>query len=71
MSSSDPVCIGCNKQPHEIEEYIECAKEEGETPAEYVRKEEGTYNHTNGHFLCTICYVKQGMPSSSRGWIAP
>jgi hypothetical protein len=66
-----PQCIRCKKFADELEEYIEAAKEEGETPAEYVEKEEGTYNSGNGHFLCTPCYVAAGMPSGPRGWIAP
>jgi hypothetical protein len=37
----------------------------------YVRNEEGTYNQDNGHFLCTDCYIKAGMPSSSLGWVCP
>ena len=37
----------------------------------YVRRGEGTYNRDNGHFLCTPCYIKAGMPSSPRGWRAP
>lgn len=66
-----PFCTGCKKHADEIEEYIEIAKEESMTPDDYVRKEEGTYNRANGHFLCTKCYVKAGMPSSPRGWTAP
>ena len=66
-----PLCIGCGKHPDELEEYVEIAKEEGMTPDEFVRKEEGTYNRENGHFLCTPCYAKAGMPSSPRGWVAP
>ena len=66
-----PLCTGCNKTPSQIDEFIEIAKEEGITPDDYVRNEEGTYNRTNGHFLCTDCYIKAGMPSSPRGWVAP
>lgn len=64
-------CIGCNKQPHEIEEYTEMASDEGMTPEQYVRSEEGTFNRENGHFACTTCYINMGMPSSPRGWTAP
>jgi hypothetical protein len=67
----EPICIGCNKQPHELNEYVDAAQECGLFPADYVRREEGTYNPRNGHFLCTFCYIKAGMPSSPRGWIAP
>jgi predicted alternative tryptophan synthase beta-subunit len=41
------------------------------TPERYVACEEGTFNCNNGHFACTTCYVKMGMPSSPRGWVAP
>jgi hypothetical protein len=66
-----PLCIGCNKRPDEIEECVEIAKEEGMTPDDFVRNEEGTYNGANGHFLCTDCYIRAGMPSSPYGWFAP
>ena len=69
--SIQPICSGCNKKPDELEEYIELAKEEGMTPNQYVKEEEGTYNKRNGHFLCTDCYIDAGMPSSPTGWIAP
>lgn len=45
--------------------------EVGETPAEYIRENEGTYNRTNGHFLCDECYIAAGMPTISGGWICP
>jgi len=71
-----PICIGCNKVPSDIEEYIEAAKENGPghgmTPEVYVRLEEGTYNPENGHFLCTDCYIARGMPTApSIRWVAP
>lgn len=64
-------CIGCNKKPHEIEEYVEAAADEDTTPEQYVSSEEGTFNRENGHFACTSCYILMGMPSSPRGWVAP
>lgn len=67
-------CIGCHKHPSEIEEYVLCAKQEPNyftDAADYVRKEEGTFNAENGHFACDICYIKMGMPSSPYGWTAP
>jgi len=67
----NPICTGCNKRPEEIDEYIEIAEIEEITPDDFVREEEGTYNPENGHFLCTNCYIKAGMPSSPKGWIAP
>lgn len=66
-----PICTGCNKHPEEIAEYAEAAADEEMDVDQYVREEEGTYNYENGHFLCTSCYVKAGMPSSDRGWVAP
>jgi len=57
-----PICTGCNKTADEIQEYIESAEESDMTVEEYVRSEEGTYNPTNGHFLCTDCYIVAGMP---------
>jgi hypothetical protein len=37
----------------------------------YVIQEEGTYNKTNGHFLCDTCYIKAGMPTKPYGWKCP
>ena len=66
-----PICAGCNKHPDQIEEYVEMAADCGMTPDAYVRAEEGTYNPSSGRFLCTECYVNQGMPSSPAGWVVP
>ena len=68
---NDLICIGCGKRPYEIEEYIMAGRETDLTPTEYVQMEEGTLNHENGHFLCTDCWIKAGMPSSPTGWVAP
>ena len=72
----NPICVGCGKHPTELEEYVEASSPKawggkGISPDDYVRREEGTYNRENGHFLCTDCYVAAGMPSSPRGWVAP
>ena len=72
-----PICIGCNRAPSDLEEYIEASKEaraggEEITPEQYVKLEEGTYNPENGHFLCTDCYIEKGMPTApSIRWVAP
>jgi hypothetical protein len=69
-----PICTGCNKTADEIPEYIEAAADAEMTVEQYVREEEGTYNPSNGHFLCTSCYINAGMPASKPGqpgWIAP
>ena len=55
-------CVGCCKKPEEIGEYVDCAEENDMTALDYVIQEEGTYNPRNGAFLCTECYIKQGMP---------
>lgn len=34
-------------------------------------REEGTLNPENGHYLCNDCYIRNGQPSSSRGWVCP
>lgn len=67
-----PICTGCNKTPGDIEEYVDMAVEYKYHDVDaWVRRHEGTYNPENGHFLCTDCYVKAGMPSSLTGWKAP
>lgn len=68
------ICTGCNKTADELEEYIEGARDAEMTVEEYVRREEGTYNPDNGHFLCTSCYIEAGMPANlypGKGWVAP
>ena len=70
------ICVGCNKHPAEIEEYVEAVAEQPEEytdPDDYVRQEEGTLNTANGHFLCTDCYIAAGMPSKPYRdrWVAP
>lgn len=68
------VCCECGLTPEQLDEYVEAAHEMGVTPEEYVRREEGTYNPENGHFCCTECYIKIGMPSTGvafGGWKAP
>lgn len=68
-----PMCTGCNKPANEIDEYKFGAEENDMTVEDFVREEEGTYNPTNGHFLCTDCYIKAGMPSLPypQTWVAP
>ena len=73
----DPICVGCAKRPPEIEGYrIATMMHPDDEPTDeeitqYVIAEEGTYNPTNGHFLCDPCYIRNGQPSSSRGWRCP
>jgi hypothetical protein len=70
-SIEDPICTGCNRRPPEISEYSEDATQSGMDPTTYVIREEGTFNPQNGHFLCTDCYIKAGMPVAPGGWVAP
>lgn len=72
MKRPDLLCTGCGKHPSEIDEYKDMAQVNNmESPDEYCWQEEGTLNRENGHFLCTSCYIRAGMPSSPRGWVAP
>jgi hypothetical protein len=66
-----PVCVICCCNPDELSEYTEPAAELNISANEYVRKEEGTFNRQNGHFLCTPCYVVASQPSGPNGWVAP
>jgi hypothetical protein len=74
---NDPICIGCARRPTEMISYIDAVMGESGPPASpeqirlYVIYNEGTYNSRNGHFLCDECYIRNGMPSSDRGWICP
>jgi|GEM_PF-1050577 len=60
-------CKICEKQPHEIYEYVSAAKAEGITPLEFVEENEGTYNPEKQLFYCTNCYVDIGMPFGKCG----
>ena len=70
-ADADMVCIGCQKHPSELSEYNPLVTGATLTAAQYVRREEGTYNPSNGHFLCTSCYIDQGMPIHPIGWTCP
>lgn len=66
------ICIGCRKIPAQLDEYWPINTGEDMTPDAYVWAEEGTLNTSNGHFTCTACYVKMGMPTlPGTGWKAP
>lgn len=75
MPNMDIRCAYCGKPPGELEEYVDGfeSDDEYETIEEYVRNEEGTFNPQNGHFACTPCYIRIGMPSRDypNGWVAP
>lgn len=61
-------CVGCDRAPEDIPEYVAAGLAEGMTPADYVYEEEGTLNTRTGLFTCTECYVKIGMPTKPGGW---
>ena len=72
-------CFRCGKTPEELEEYQPGNEDSGasweegdfESPSDYVRQEEGTYNPETKRFCCTTCYIAIGMPSTPQGWKAP
>lgn len=67
-----PICIGCNRRPDQITEYVNMVRNSAISPDEAVRREEGTYNPDNGHFACSACYFRMGAPSMPwPGWKAP
>jgi hypothetical protein len=75
---SDPICVGCAKRPAEMTAYDGEIEDKPRTDEELAAartraciREEGTLNHENGHFLCDICYIKNGQPSSPSGWKCP
>lgn len=78
MSAAEPRCNGCGKTPDELPCYTYPAAEEGLTPSDYVRREEGTFNPANGHFLCDDCFILEEITTGRRlvgpngtRWIAP
>lgn len=65
------VCAGCGLCPDELPGYVGAAREEEVSPDEYVWQEEGTLNRVTGKFLCDMCYINAGMPTSPTGWTVP
>lgn len=58
------VCVGCDRTPEELDEYDPFVLDDqypSRTAA--VLGEEGTLNPLNGHFWCTDCYIRVGMPT--------
>lgn len=66
----EPFCIGCNRFAKDIPEYRDGWKEYGASSPEDFARDDGTYNPENGHFTCTDCYIKRGMPTAIHGWRA-
>lgn len=55
-------CSICNREPKDILEYKMASDENGISPEEYIKQEEGTYNPLHKIFYCTNCYISIGMP---------
>lgn len=70
MTTEEPVCMGCGKNPDQIPEYNSEFTGIDLSNRMYVVSHEGTYNPLNGHFLCTDCYINAGMPTNPWGWVA-
>lgn len=66
------ICFRCKRVPSQIDEYVHNPEDDPD-PVRFVMEEEGTYNPENGHFCCTECYIKIGMPTGGEfgRWIAP
>ena len=76
-------CCRCLKEGTEISEYRFTAW--GDSPESWagpddmpdeqienwIWKNEGTLNRSNGLFACTSCYIAMGQPSSPTGWTPP
>jgi hypothetical protein len=76
MKVIKPFCTGCNKEPNRLDDFNNWASEGYDSADDMCRQEEGTYNQTNGHFLCLECYISAGMPANhyagpGSGWVAP
>jgi hypothetical protein len=69
LSPVVPVCIGCNKSPEELMEYVgPAAAESGDleftiTATAWMVHNETTFQRfEKDKFYCTTCYIKAGMP---------
>lgn len=66
----DPNCNRWASEMTELDWYIKDAGSATEEEREqYIIREEVTYNHDNGHFLCDDCYSTIGMRPN--GWVCP
>lgn len=75
IADGEPYCFRCGKPASSFPEYWEHPTPRSDggtgTEADYVRREEGTYNPDTNRFACDACYIAIGMPSALRGWRAP
>ena len=75
ISDGEPYCFRCGRPASSFPEYWEQPTSRADggtgTEADYVRREEGTYNPETDRFACDACYVAIGMPAGYDGWKAP
>lgn len=74
IAEGEPYCFRCGKPAGSFEEYDDFEESEREvrgSRADYVKREEGTYNPDTNRFACDGCYIAIGLPSGPGGWIAP
>lgn len=78
IADGEPYCFRCGKPAGSFEEYDYFEESEREvhgSRADYVKREEGTYNPETNRFACDACYIAIGMPvggpGSDYGWRAP
>lgn len=75
VADGEPYCFRCGKPASSFSAYW-LEEPLGVTgAADYVRREEGTYNSDTNRFACDACYIAIGMPVSDGihggGWRAP
>ncbi len=74
IREGDPYCFLCGKPASAFPEYSDSWIDSEATftgRADYVRREEGTYNPETNRFACDECYIRIGMPTRPGGWKAP
>jgi hypothetical protein len=70
-SPFDPMCGRYACDMEELDAYVDPGFHRDRE--DYIKQEEGTYNKSNGHFLCDSCYIRAGMPVGDNGsrWVCP
>ena len=76
IADGEPYCFRCGKPASSfISGAMMAEDDEPISPAEYIRREEGTYNRDTNRFACDACYIAIGMPvgepGNDYGWKAP
>lgn len=72
IADGEPYCFRCGRPASSfIAGAMMAQDDEPISPAEYVRREEGTYNPDTNRFACDACYIAIGMPVAPDGWRAP